>query len=123
MNHKAYLSRLEEPDDTGSEAVLAHVASCRLCRREQAFAESALRRLEPGRRSPVAQAAQWVAAAAVILVVGLGFLELSRRDDPEKKAGIARYRIVGDSSGVVAYTPSGVVTGSVAPTRDREVER
>jgi hypothetical protein len=124
MNHEEYLARLEAPDDAGSEAVLAHVASCRLCRREQAFAESALRRLEPGRQSPVAQTAQWVAAAAVILVVALGFLELSRRDEPETKAvAAARYRIVGNSSGVVAYTPSGVVTGSVAPVRDREVER
>lgn len=123
MTHEEYVSRLESMPDAESGPVLAHVRSCGRCRAEQRFAETVLSDLLPTRRSPLIVTLECLAAAAVVLVIVGGMREMGRRDKPEVVRSVARYRVVGDSSGVVAYTPSGVVTGSVAAAADREAQR
>ncbi len=116
MTHEEYLARLEaftdSPDDI--EEVLAHAGSCRTCRREGRAVEKALTRMEPASRSVTEEVARWSAAAAVLALLVLG---IHREREPGRTTpahGAARYLIVGDASGVVAYTPEGIVVG-VAP--------
>ena len=124
MTHEEYLARVETFTDSADDAaaVLAHAGSCALCKRDRRAADRALGRLEPGRRSLTEEIARWSAAAAVLVLVALGFHERAR--EPERTAPpstVARYLIVGDASGVVAYTPEGIVVG-VAP-RGRSSEK
>lgn len=113
MNHREFESRLDvfSDSDEDARAVLEHAESCAVCRRETRRADRALRALEQG--SPIGERiARWgtAAAAVLLLVVGLaGHFGNTAR--PATRP--ARYRIVGSASGVVAYTPSGVVVGLV----------
>ncbi|GEM_PF-5451716 len=124
MTHEEYLARVETFTDSAGDAaaVLAHAGSCALCRRDERAADRALTQLEPGRRSLTEEVARWSAAAAVLILVILGFHREARepwRTAPAPAA--ARYLVVGDASGVVAYTPEGIVVG-VAP-RGRASEK
>jgi hypothetical protein len=117
MTHDEYLTRLETFTDLGEDAaaVLEHAGICALCRRDARAADQALARLEPGGRSPIEEVARWSAAAAVLVLVVLGFQKPVREPGRTVPASApARYLVVGDASGVVAYTPEGVVVG-VAP--------
>jgi hypothetical protein len=126
MNHEEYVSRIESFTDSPEDAaaVLAHAASCAACRRESREAESALARLEPKGASRIEEIARWSAAAAILALVVFGIHKEARepggpvRSDPE-----ARYVVVGDASGVVAYTPEGVVVGVALRRRSPGEER
>jgi hypothetical protein len=124
MTHEEYLARVETFTDSADDAaaVLAHAGSCALCRGDERAADRALARLEPGRKSFTEEIARWSAAAAILALVVLGI----HRREPEREGShrsgpAARYVIVGDASGVVAYTPDGIVVG-VAP-RGRSSEK
>jgi hypothetical protein len=125
MTHEEYLTRLETLTDSSEDAaaVLLHAGSCALCRRDARAADRALARLEPGRRSPIEEVARWSAAAAVLVLVVLGFQkpvrEPGRTISPPTSA---RYLIVGDARGVVAYTPEGIVMGVAPRARSSETE-
>jgi hypothetical protein len=122
MNHQEFESRLDVFSDSDEDvrAVLEHAEGCAVCRRDTRRADRALRDLEEG-SSISERIVRWgtAAAAVLLLVVGLaGHFGNTAR--PVKSA--ARYRIVGDASGVVAYTPSGVVMGFPAAS-SKEVSR
>lgn len=117
MTHEEYLSRIEAFTDSREDvaAVLAHAGSCAACRREERAAEKALARLQPKKRSFTEEIARWSAAAAILALIILGIRKEAREPGGSPRSGpSARYVIVGDASGVVAYTPEGVVVG-VAP--------
>lgn len=124
MTHEEFLARVEtftdSPEDIAN--VLAHAGSCGTCRGEELAVEKALARAEPESRSVIEEVALWSAAAAVLLLVVLGFHRQAPepgRTTPSSKA--VRYLVVGDATGVVAFTPEGVVVG-VAP-RARPFEK
>lgn len=105
MTHEEYLARVEtftdSPDDTAE--VLTHADSCGTCRRGERAVEKALARVEPKSRSVTEEVARWFAAAAVLVLVVLGFHKQAReagRTAPP--ATVARYLVVGDATGVVA---------------------
>jgi hypothetical protein len=129
MTHEEYLARVETFTDSAGDAaaVLAHAGSCPLCRGDHRAADRALARIEPGGKSLTEEIARWSAAAAILALVVLGI----HREAPAERGGshrsrpTARYVIVGDSSGVVAYTPEGIVVG-VAPrghSFDKEITK
>jgi hypothetical protein len=125
MTHEEYLARLETFTDSAEDAaaVLAHAGSCALCRKDERAADRALARLEPGTRSLTEEVARWSAAAAVLVLVVLGF----QKPAPEPGRTVpppapARYLVVGDASGVVAYTPEGIVMGVAPHARSSEKE-
>ena len=110
MTHDEYVSILETAEDSPRqiEAILAHTQACATCRREHRRADRALTALEPA-PSLVEKLARWGAAAAVLAVLVAGLR------GPAWKAPAAtpaRYRVIGDASGVVAYTPEGIIVGS-----------
>ena len=117
MTHDEYRARLDGFTDSSEDVkeVLFHTRSCALCRRESRLAERALFRLDPGRRSIPEEVALFGATAAVIVAIVLGMHRLSVRPPVTTVAAEPRYRIVGDASGVVAYTPSGMVVGLAEP--------
>jgi hypothetical protein len=124
MTHEEYLARVGTFTDSAGDAaaVLAHAGSCALCRRDHRAADRALARLEPGRKSLTEEIARWSAAAAILALVVLGIhREAPERQGSNRSRPAARYVIVGDASGVVAYTPEGIVVG-VAP-RGRSSEK
>jgi hypothetical protein len=126
MTHDEYLSRVESFTDSPEDvaAVLAHAGSCAACRREERVVEKSLARLDPKRRSLTEEIAHWSAAAAVLALVVLGFQKEAREAGGSPRSGsAARYVVVGDASGVVAYTPEGVVVGVVAQSASPEKER
>lgn len=110
MTHDEYLSRLEGFTDSGEDAgeVLRHAGACAACRKERHLVERALSRLDPGRRSIAEEVLRFGTTAAILTIVVLG---VQRMSDVSPSARPARYRIVGNASGVVAYTPGGVVIG------------
>jgi hypothetical protein len=110
MTHAEYVSILETAEDSPRqiEAILAHTAACATCRREHRRADRALAALEPA-PSLVEKLARWGAAAAVLAVLVAGLRGGSWRTPA---ATPARYRVIGDASGVVAYTPEGIIVGS-----------
>jgi hypothetical protein len=117
MTHEEYVARIEEFTDSAEDvaAVLAHARSCAACQREEQTAEKALAPLGSGRKSLAEEVARWSAAAAILALVVFGIhKEAGPPAGPVKSATGARYVIVGDASGVVAYTPEGVVMGVVA---------
>jgi hypothetical protein len=117
MTHEEYQARIATFTDSADDAaaVLAHAGSCALCRRDERAADRALARLEPSRRSRTEEVARWSAAAAILVLVILGFHKEAREPGRTTPAPVvARYLVVGDASGVVAYTPEGIVVG-VAP--------
>jgi hypothetical protein len=120
MTHEEYLSRLDQLTDTDASAVLAHTEGCASCRRDARQAEAALERLAPPRRSWPEEIVRWAAVAAILVLVAFG---LRPEAAPPKPGPPARYRIVGDASGVVAYTPAGIVVGTAARSSSKEVVR
>jgi len=125
MTHEEYLVRVEilgdSPEDVNG--VLAHAGSCATCRKEQHSAEEALSRLEPQKRSLTEEVARWSAAAAILVLVVLGIhKEVGGAGSTGPPAKAARYLIVGDASGVVAYTPEGIVVGVAPRSRLSEKE-
>lgn len=122
MTHEEYVSILETAGDSApqAEAILAHTVSCAACRREHRRADRALAVLEPA-PSPVEKLARWGAAAAVLALLVGGLRSPSLRAPAVPPA---RYRVVGDASGVVAYTPEGIIVGArSARSSDKEVSR
>ncbi|MGH9400217.1 MAG: hypothetical protein ACRD00_07595 [Thermoanaerobaculia bacterium] len=120
MNHEEYLSLLEDFTDADAGAVLAHVEACASCRRDARGAEASIARLGRQRRSLPEEIARWAAVAAFLALVAFG---LRQQALPEQPARVARYRIVGDASGVVAYTPGGIVVGTAARPSAKEIVR
>lgn len=118
MTHDEYLAHLDRFTDSPKDVndVLSHARSCALCRKESRSASRALSRLDPGRRSIPEEVARFGATAAVVVVIALGMHRLSVRPPVPTVATEPRYRIVGDSSGVVAYTPAGMVVGLAEPS-------
>ena len=47
MTHEEYLAQCESFGDSDAGTVLAHVAACAVCRRDERRSERALSRLEP----------------------------------------------------------------------------
>ena len=120
MTHQEYLSGLDQLTDADAGAVLAHAESCKQCGRDGRRAEAALASLEPQRRSLPEEIVRWAAVAAFLAVVAYGLRPESAAPKP---APAARYRIVGDASGVLAYTPGGIVVGTAARPSQKEVVR
>ncbi len=121
MTHEEYLSGFTELTDADAGATLAHAESCASCRQDERQVDRALSRLEPRRHSWPEEIVRWAAVAAVLTVVAFGL-----RQEPApapRPAATARYRIVGDASGVVAYTPGGIVVGTAVPAISKEVLR
>ena len=111
MTHDEYLSRLEGFTDSGEDAgeVLRHAGACAACRKERHLVERELSRLDPGRRSIAEEVFRFGTTAVLLAIVALGVQRIS--DESPSAQPAARYRIVGNASGVVAYTPGGVVIG------------
>jgi hypothetical protein len=124
MTHEEYLLRLDGFRDSAEEVndVLSHAGSCALCRKEFRAVERALARLEPRRRSVIEEVAGLTATAGVLVAIILGMHGLAAPPDVPSVAAEPRYRIVGNASGVVAYTPSGMVVGLAEPS-DVETKR
>jgi hypothetical protein len=125
MTHEEYLARIERFTDSAGDAakVLAHAGSCALCRGDERLADRALARLEPGGKSLSEEIARWSTAAAVLALVILGFHRGAREPGRAAPApAAARYLVVGNASGVVAYTPEGIVVGVAPPGRSSEKE-
>ena len=113
MTHDEYVVRLETFSDEDAAAVLAHTGSCGVCRRESRLADRDLDRFGPKRRSVAEEIGRWAATAAVLAVAVYGLRPPPAAAPAPLKA--AKYRVVGDASGVVAYTPGGIVVGTAAP--------
>jgi hypothetical protein len=113
MTHEEYMSRLNSFTDSPEDVshVLLHADSCVRCRREGRFVERALSQLDPGRRSVLEEIARFGATAAVLAIILVGVNRLAARPDEPTMPVTARYRVVGNASGVVAYTPAGIVVG------------
>lgn len=125
MTHEEYLSRIEDFTDSPEDvaAVLAHARSCTACQQEERAAGKALARLDLGRKSLAEEIARLSAAAAILALVVIGFQKEARAPVGPVRSGTgARYVVVGDASGVVAYTPEGVVVGVVARKSPTEKE-
>jgi hypothetical protein len=118
MTHDEYRSRLERFTDSGEDAseVLRHAGACTACRKERRLVERELARLDPDRRSIAEEIFRFGTTAALLAIVALGVQRMSVRSDEPGGAQPARYRIVGNASGVVAYTPGGVVIGVAGPS-------
>jgi hypothetical protein len=115
MTHDEYLSRLEEFTDSSEDAreVLEHAGFCAACRKERRFVERELSRLTPARRSVAEEVLRFGTTAAFLAIVALGLHRMSvRPEETLSTPQAARYRIVGTASGVVAYTPGGVIVGA-----------
>ena len=114
MTHDEYMSRLDEFSDSSEDVaeVLLHANSCASCRREGRFVEGKLERLDPARRSIAEEVARFGATAAMLAILVLGMHRLSVRSEEWPGVPAARYRVVGNASGVVAYTPSGIIVGA-----------
>jgi hypothetical protein len=122
MTHEEYVSRSTVLADAYAGEVLAHVASCAACASETRRADAALSRLEPRRRLFPEEVARWAAVAALLAVIAFGLRSVPVAPAvPEKTT--ARYRIVGDAAGVVAYTPGGIVVGIADRPAPKEVLR
>lgn len=116
MTHDEYVSGLAGFTDSNedAEAVLLHASSCAACRKERRFVDRELSRLrlDPNRNSIGEEIARFAATAAIVAMVVFGMNEISTRTrGAEAPQSAPRYRIVGNASGVVAYTPSGIVVG------------
>ena len=123
MTHEEFESRLEALTDADAGAVLEHTQSCAACRRNARRAEAALGRLEGRRRSIFEEIARWAAVAAVLAVAAYGLWRNQTPAPAPKPAPTARYRIVGNASGVVAYTPEGIVIGTANRPIQKEIMR
>ena len=117
MTHEEYASRLDQFSDEDAAAVLAHAGTCAECRRERRRADGELSRLQPQRGSIVEEIARWAAVAAFVAIAVYGL----RPPAGTSAKPAARYRVVGNSSGVVAYTPAGIIVGNASKPATREV--
>jgi hypothetical protein len=119
MTHEEFVSRLEAFGDSPEEveAVLGHVGACDVCSKEQQSAKRWLAKMESSGRSRYETVLRWTAAAVVAAVVVASIHHPVERRPPT----VARYRLVGDASGVVAYTPEGIVVGTAGPRAPQEL--
>ncbi len=117
MTHEEYLTRIEFFSDSADDvaAVLSHAGACALCCRDERAADKALAGLEPAGKSLAEELARWTAVAAIVVLIVLGFQREARETGRPLVLTSARYVIVGDASGVVAYTPEGIVVGVAPP--------
>ena len=122
MTHEEYVSRLDQFSDEDAAVVLAHAESCDECRREGRQVDLQLLPLEPPHRSVVEEIVRWAAVAAFLAVVAYGLRPPTAAVSVPAKSS-ARYRVVGDASGVVAYTPGGMVVGVAARPAPKEAVR
>jgi hypothetical protein len=120
MNHEKYVSRLDQFTDEDAVTVLAHAETCTECRRDRRRVDGEISRLEPKRGSVAEEVARWAAVAA-LLAISLHGLRPPPAAQPTPPKLSARYRVVGNASGVVAYTPAGIVVGAAAKPATREV--
>jgi hypothetical protein len=120
MKHEEYVSRLDQFTDEDAATVLAHAESCVECRRERRRMDGELARLDARRGSVAEEVARWAAVAAFLVIAVYG-LRPPPAAVPVPPKSAARYRVVGNSSGVVAYTPAGIVVGAAAKPATREV--
>lgn len=113
MTHDEYLTRLDGFTDSSNdvERVLSHAAACAFCRRQTRVVERALSRLDSARRSIAEEVTRFGVTAAIVVMIVLGMNRLSVGPPVPTVSGPPRYRIVGNASGVVAHTPSGIVIG------------
>ncbi|HEX9286177.1 MAG TPA: hypothetical protein VF999_02805 [Thermoanaerobaculia bacterium] len=125
MTHEEYLSRLDGFTDSPGDVkeVLHHADSCANCRKERRRVERWLFRLDPARRSIAEEVARFAATAALLAIVLLGMHRLSAGPEESEITQPARYRIVGNASGVVAYTPSGIVVGLASNSAEKGMTR
>ena len=125
MTHEEYVSQAASLSDSELDvaAVLAHVDRCFQCHAQRQLVERQLARLDPPRRSFAVEAAQLAAAIATVALIVAGLRASPKPASPKPEPPRARYRIVGDASGVVAYTPSGVIAGSATLRSPKEVQR
>ena len=109
MTHEEYLSQLETLGDSSEDAsvVLSHVSICPSCEREQRFADRKITAAAGSRGDALEPLLRWGTAAAIVAVILIG---LRHPIETAPKTEV-RYRIVGNASGVVAYTPAGMVVG------------
>jgi hypothetical protein len=122
VTHDEYASRIETWTDEDATAVLEHARSCSACRRDGRLTANALAALLPARRSLAEEAFRIAATAAVVAVVAWALP--AKKPLSADRLATARYRIVGTASGVIAYTPDGiVVTGAPGSTERKESSR
>src|SRR5262249_29798551 len=119
MNHEEYASRLDQLTDEDAATVLAHAESCTACRRERRRVDGELCRLDTRRGSVAEEIARWAALAAFLVIALYGPRPPAAVSVAAKP--VARYRVVGNASGVVAYTPAGIVVGAASRPASREV--
>lgn len=125
MTHEEYVSRAASLSDSPVDvaAVLAHVDTCFECHAQRRLVRRQLDRLDPPRRSFAVEAAELVATVATVVLIVAGLRASPKPASPKPEPPRARYRIVGDASGVVAYTPAGVIAGSATVGSPKEVQR
>ena len=113
MTHDDYMSRLASLSDSPADtrAVLEHVGDCSVCARDQRFVDGRIGALDSSQPGWVEPVARWAAVAAMIALLVLGLRRSSTSE--AAVASEVRYRVVGNASGVVAYTPGGIVTGTI----------
>jgi hypothetical protein len=124
MTHDDYLEKLETFTDGAEDvaAVLAHAESCAACRTDALALERALTRAQGRVAGAAERIVRMAAAAAAIVVLCLALSRGSGNLSPAPER--SRTVVVGDASGVVAYTPSAVVIGTSArPEAGKEISR
>ena len=125
MNHDQYVSKLELFTDDDAAEVLRHVTVCAACRRDARRVERLLASGRPPRGFWSLRFEDLSAVAAVAATVAIVLLHLPAGPGtarPSQPRPTTRYRIVGDASGVVAYTPAGTLT-AVSFSRGKERSR
>jgi hypothetical protein len=122
MTHEEYVSRLDAFSDDEAGAVLAHAENCAECRGERRAVDGELSRLEPKRGSIVEEIARVAAVVAFLVIAIYGLRPPSAAVSAPAKSS-ARYRVVGNASGVVAYTPGGIIVAAAARPAPKEAVR
>lgn len=115
MTHDEFQERLDAFTDSAEDAVavLSHAASCAVCAADRRAVERELARAGRPRGSAAETLARSAAAAVAIVVLVLSF----SRGAGNLSAAPPRSRtvlVVGDASGVTAYTPSALLIGTSA---------
>jgi len=123
MTHDEYLENLATFTDSDADVrtVLSHAGSCAVCRSDRRRVERRLASIDGPRRTRAERLARAAAAAAAVVVLVLSF---SRGAGNLSAPPARRTLVVGDASGVVAYTPSAVLIGTSArPAAGQENSR
>jgi len=124
MTHDEYLENLETFTDSDADVrnVLSHARSCAVCASDRRSVERLLASIDGRRGTGAERLARSAAAAAAVVVL---VLSLSRgAGNLAAPPPRPRTLVVGDASGVVAYTPSAVLIGTSArPAAGQENSR